>query len=266
MNYVQSTLYGLIQGVGEFLPISSSGHLALLPHFIGIKDPGVAFDLAMHLGTALAVICYFHKKILSLAVGFITGNDPEARAYSINIIIASMMTVILALVVKDYGEGFGRQPIVIGVNLIVFGLLMWFVDSKFEQREVETTKVSSFWKHALLIGLAQAVAVFPGVSRSGATLSMSRALKMDRTSASEFSFILSLPVIIGGLVLKLPELTSSTGFESGICLWGVFVSFVTGLVTIHFFLELIKRVGLWPYTFYRVILGLVIITMHLSLA
>jgi undecaprenyl-diphosphatase len=272
LEILSALLYGFIQGVTEFLPVSSSGHLALIPKFLDWKDPGVAFDLWMHVGTALAVFVYFFRLIIPLLkeLGSLILKPlapiNENRAYLLNIIIATAVTGVLALSGKHLGETVGRLPVAIGMNLILFGLFMFGADFIAAQRErvyshhgageiPEKLKKLRI-KESLFIGLFQAMAIFPGVSRSGATLSIMRMMSISRSEAASFSFILSLPIIFIGALLKAGELEGSINLYELIL--GVSVSFIVGIITIHFFLQMIKKVGLGVFCIYRIILALFI--------
>lgn len=265
MGILWSFFYGLIQGISEFLPISSSGHLALIPYFFELKDPGVVFDLMMHLGTAIAVILYFYKEVLRLIREFyliVFKRDFLNTVFFQNFICSTFFSFLLILLIKDLAFAYGRTSLVIGFNFIFFGILMYFADQRKIKESLDLTQTSNF-KKAMLIGLSQSLAVFPGVSRSGITLTSSRFLGMNRVDASRFSFLLSLPVIIGAIVFKIPEIlegsASSASFED--MFYGVFFSFVFGIVTIHFFLKFIAQVGLKYFSFYRIIVGALLIYM-----
>lgn len=260
MNEIAAITYGLIQGLTEFLPVSSSGHLALLPHFLDIKDPGVFFDLAMHVGTALSILLYFQKEVRHLISQLfsIIGNPKRIneKAFVVNMGLATITTILFVFALKGFAKSYGRNPTMIGVNLILFGALMIFADKFFEDKETGIMNSLQI-KKATAIGFFQALAIFPGVSRSGSTLTISRFLKLGREEATRFSFLLSLPLIFGGFLYKLPE-ASMESFDLTACLIGVVVSFVTGLVTIHFFLKFIKKIGLFAFGIYRFILAIII--------
>ncbi len=263
MDYISTILYGAIQGFTEFLPVSSSGHLALLPYVLKIKDPGVAFDLAMHVGTALAVMLYFYKELLKMTRELIViikkrRVETPFGFYVINMIFSTIITVILAFIIKDFAATIGRSKNFIAFNLLFFGLLMWIADRRAGEGRDDLMSSKLSWSKAALIGFFQAMAIFPGVSRSGATLTIARFLKFSREEASRYSFLLSLPIILGGFIHKLPELAANGAISFADCALGVVVSFIVGLVTIHFFLKLIKRVGLGIFSLYRVILAIVI--------
>jgi len=272
LEIYSALLYGLIQGVTEFLPVSSSGHLALIPKFLDWEDPGVAFDLWMHVGTALAVLVYFYRQIFPLCgeLGrlIVKPKAPinETRGQLLNLIIATGVTGALALSGKHLGETVGRLPVAIGINLILFGLFMFGADFIASQRErvhhqLGTDRPQGLLnslriKEAIFIGLFQAMAIFPGVSRSGATLSIMRMMSISRSEAASFSFILSLPIIFIGAILKLGDLQGQINLYELIL--GVGVSFIVGIITIHFFLQMIKKIGLGIFCFYRIFLALII--------
>ena len=263
MNWITATIYGILQGLTEFLPVSSSGHLALLPKIMEFKDPGVLFDLSMHVGTAVAIIVYFHKDLVMMTKNLFSivseRRITEQSSYPVNVIISTIATLILVLLIKGPAMKFGRTPSMIGINLIAFGILMFISD--FRGTKVDTdymyTKVRP--GKALMIGLFQAIAIFPGVSRSGSTLTISRFMGLSRTESTRYSFLLSLPIIIGGFILKLPEMMNGEqSFDLAPCLVVGLISFIVGFITIHYFLKLIQKLGLAIFAFYRVILGALI--------
>ena len=258
MDLGWAVVYGIIQGLTEFLPISSSGHLALLPKFFEVQDPGVVFDLVMHVGTAFAVLIYFRKDIYALCLEawhFIRRDKEHQSHFAINFITATLTSVVMILLIKDLAFTYGRTSTFIAINLIVFGILMWLGD-RTQHDSVDLVKHRDL-KRSILIGVAQSMAVFPGVSRSGATLTAARFVKMERQDAGRFSFLLSLPIILASVAYKLPAIIKGEAISESplIIITGVLVSFVCGLVTIHFFLKLIAKAGLGVYAIYRVLLG-----------
>ncbi|MFZ4715157.1 MAG: undecaprenyl-diphosphate phosphatase [Bacteriovoracaceae bacterium] len=263
MSFFHLFAYGLIQGIAEFLPISSSAHLALLPYFLKIEDPGVTFDLMMHIGTALAVIIYFrHDLILylkELKVAFSLKQNINAKAsFTRHLMIATCATFTIALLLKSAGEDWGRKPIFIICNLVFFGIYMWIGDRQSDGTE-KVLEGKLELKKSLLIGISQGIAVFPGVSRSGATIGTGRFLGLGREEASRFSFLLSLPVIVAGAIVKLPEvLRGGHSFQPMDCLLGIAFSFLFGFATIYVFMKLIKKIGLGYFTLYRFLLGAVL--------
>lgn len=264
MDSLSSLAYGIIQGVTEFLPVSSSGHLALLPHFLGIKDPGVIFDLSMHVGTGMAVFVYFYKDIvhlLSSAPGLIKNsfkpqNSEQSRL--MNMTMATIFSVICILCVKTMALKYGRTPSMMAINLALFGVLMFVADT-FKKDTDEKYMDKLDIKRSFFIGAFQAFAIFPGVSRSGSTLTISRLLNLGREEATRFSFLLSLPIIFAGFCYKLPQIFSGqVNFDIFPLLMGMVISFIMGLLTIHYFLKFIKKVGLSLFSFYRIVLALIV--------
>lgn len=267
MNVFEAAIYGIIQGLSEFLPISSSGHLALLPHVMKIQDPGVAFDLMMHLGTALAVFTYFRRDIFRYAGTFtpslanfkIGGED---RWFVRNFIYSTFVSVVFIVLFIPIAK-LARDPFYIILNLTLFGALLWFADRKNSKnvRLLNSPMTSGLqWRVAGLIGLAQALAIFPGVSRSGITLTAALLLGMRRRDAGNYSFLLSLPIILAGIFKEIPDLMKNSNPSSSLTLvTGVFVSFVIGWLTIHFFMKLIGQIQLKYFTFYRWFIALVML-------
>jgi undecaprenyl-diphosphatase len=264
MNFVEAIVYGLIQGLSEFLPVSSSGHLALLPYVMKIEDPGVVFDLMMHLGTALAVITYFWKDILRYIKTFTPSlvdfkEGGEDRWFVRNFIFSTFVSVFFILLLLPVSK-LARDPWIIIFNLSVFGGLLWFADWKNLKNGnlLNSPMLNKFqFKIAGLIGMAQALAIFPGVSRSGITLTMALILGMRRKDAGAYSFLLSLPIIFAGILKEVPELMKTQDNSSLlILLTGVVTSFVVGFITVHFFMTLIGKLHLKYFTFYRWILAI----------
>lgn len=263
MSDLLAFIYGFIQGITEFLPISSSGHLALLPHFFHIDDPGVFFDLAMHIGTALAITCYFYKDIFDL-LKILPELFTKRHCYTkkhyflMNMIIAVGATGILFIFLKSLSEHYARNPKLIAINLILFGVILFISD--FFSQENDKLESQGSWKIGLFIGLVQTLAIFPGVSRSGITMTMARFFKVSRFDASRFSFLLALPPIYAGVILKYQELDHIV-FSWKHLFIGTGVSFVVAIMTIHFFLKWINQIGLKIFLLYRLILGGLIIYM-----
>jgi len=270
MSPIEAVIYGLIQGLSEFLPVSSSGHLALLPYVMSIKDPGVVFDLMMHLGTGLAVLVYFKNDIARYVRTFTPSlvdlkQGGEDRWFVRNFIFATFVSVMMILLLLPISK-FARDPWIIVFNLSVFGGILWLADiinrrkTHFEHPMLEGMQ----WKLAGLIGLAQAFAIFPGVSRSGITLTMALILGMRRKEAGAFSFLLSLPIIFAGILKEIPDLMKeqdSTGIIA--LLTGISTSFIVGWLTVHFFMKLIGRIHLVYFAIYRwIIAGAMIVSMY----
>jgi undecaprenyl-diphosphatase len=265
LTVFQAIVLGLIQGLTEFLPVSSSAHLTLAPYLFGWNDPGLAFDVALHLGTLVAVLWYFRKEwaaLISAAARIVAKrriDTPEEKRV-IFLIIATIPGAIGGLLLEDKAETTFRAPMLTAIALIVMGLILWAVDrAASQERPLDRMK----WTDALLIGLAQVVALVPGVSRSGSTISAGRALSFDRQSAAVFSFLMSMPIIAAAVVLKGPDAIASSGITAPVVA-GVIASAVSGWLAISVLLRYVSKQSYGVFALYRVILGVVVIViLHL---
>lgn len=257
MSYIQAFFLSVIQGFTEFLPISSSAHLILPSQILGWEDQGLAFDVAVHVGTLLAVVIYFRQDIYTLIKAFfgsIFAKDTSAEAkLAWYLVLATIPTGLAGLFLVDFVSTYLRSSWVIALSTIAFGLLLWWVDSraKLSQNEYQST-----WQQALCIGLSQALAIIPGTSRSGITMTAALYLGFTREAAARFSFLLSIPVIVlagGYLTLKL--IMQGTPIDLGILSLGVVTSFVSAYLCIYFFLKIISQMGMLPFVIYRLLLG-----------
>lgn len=268
MNYIDAVVYGIIQGLSEFIPVSSSGHLAVLPLVLQIKDPGIIFDLMMHVGTALAIIVYFHGKVFKLLQEYLLllknplsfkKVDPFAK----NFFYSTICSVIFILILYYPARAFGRSAELIAWNLIIFGVVMYLADRTRYSNDKNPLNVENN-KFSIIVGLAQALAIFPGVSRSGITLTAGRFLGQSRIAVGEYSFLMSLPIIFAGATQKALSLftqSEALHFDFFSLLIGMLVSFIVGLGTIHFFLKVLKRFGLIYFSVYRIVIGVLILTL-----
>ncbi|WP_367987342.1 undecaprenyl-diphosphate phosphatase [Vibrio sp. NTOU-M3] len=257
MSYFEAFILALIQGLTEFLPISSSAHLILPSAILGWADQGLAFDVAVHVGTLAAVMIYFRKEVVTLLSAFLgsifKGDRSKEAKLAWMIIIATIPACIFGLVMKDFIELYLRSAWVIAVTTIVFGLLLWYVD---KHSKLADDEYQADWKKALFIGLAQAAAIIPGTSRSGATITAALYLGFTREAAARFSFLMSIPIILlAGGYLGLELVTSGEPIHFGFLMTGILTSFVSAYLCIHFFLKMISRMGMTPFVIYRLILG-----------
>ncbi|MGD8109938.1 undecaprenyl-diphosphate phosphatase [Vibrio sp. TRT 17S01] len=257
MSYFEAFILALIQGLTEFLPISSSAHLILPSAILGWADQGLAFDVAVHVGTLAAVMIYFRKEVVTLLSAFLgsifKGDRSKEAKLAWMIIIATIPACIFGLVMKDFIELYLRSAWVIAVTTIVFGLLLWYVD---KNAKLADDEYQADWKKALFIGLAQAAAIIPGTSRSGATITAALYLGFTREAAARFSFLMSIPIILlAGGYLGLELVTSGEPIHFGFLMTGILTSFVSAYLCIHFFLKMISRMGMTPFVIYRLILG-----------
>ncbi|MCB1864612.1 MAG: undecaprenyl-diphosphate phosphatase [Chromatiales bacterium] len=256
MDLSHAIVLALVQGITEFLPISSSAHLILAPRLLGWPDQGLALDVAVHVGTLIAVVAYFRATIWRLLKALpprASGTDEHRLAWALG--IATVPAALAGLVFGDWIEANLRSPLVIAATTIAFGLVLWFADARRGGRSL----TSLGWGEIILIGLAQALALVPGTSRSGITMTAALLLGLDRENASRFSFLLAVPVIAlagGYATLKLATADHTVDWTAvGLA---TTVSAVFAYSTIHLFLRFVARVGMGPFVAYRVVLGLLL--------
>lgn len=247
-----------LQGITEFLPISSSAHLILAPRLLGFADQGLAFDVAVHLGSLLAVITYFQRELKRMSSDFIRslGNNGKATENSRMvwmIIVASLPIMLAGLLMISLVQGEFRSIGVIATTTVLFGLLLLWADIKGPKRRDE---YSVNLKDALIIGGMQILSLIPGTSRSGITITAGMMLGMTRQGASRFSFLLSIPTILmSGSMVSLKLLQSPLQVDWYALLLGAVLSFAAAFLCIHFFLRLIQRYSMTPFVIYRLFLG-----------
>ncbi len=260
MDYLHAILLALLQGLTEFLPISSSGHLVLLPRLLGWEDQGLAFDVAVHVGTLSAVVWYFRSDVAQLASalfadvfrGVRSSHADLARA----VVVATVPVVVAGLAAHAWLVDLLRDPVLIAATTLTFGLLLWWADRRGKRNTDETALTP---KGALLIGCAQALSLVPGVSRSGVTITAGLALGLTRQAAARFSFLLSIPVILAaGALSALQLLRHPEQAAWGLVAVGAAVAGVTAYACICAFLALVERVGMLPFVVYRVVLAVVL--------
>ena len=263
MDFIQVLILAVVQGVTEFLPVSSSAHLILVPILTGWEDQGLAFDVAVHVGTLSAVVLYFRKEIAKMTVswvGSVTGKgfDQDAKlAWAV--LFGTIPVGLSGLFLKDLIEEHLRHPYVLASSTLVFALLLWWADAKARGNRDE---YSIKWLDVLFIGLAQALALIPGTSRSGATMTAALFLGLSRQAAARFSFLLSIPVIVlaGGL-LTLDYLETANVDDMQPLMLGALLSGVSAYVCIHYFLKLLEKIGMMPFVIYRIILAVFLFAM-----
>ena len=257
MDTLQVILLALIQGLTEFLPISSSAHLILPSQILGWADQGLSFDVAVNTGSLFAVVIYFRHEIVALAkawfISLVAKQQTQESKLAWWIILATIPAVIVGFTAKDFIETHFRNTLVIAITTIVFGLLLWLAD---RMSKAQLNEFQMGWKKALLIGLAQAMALIPGTSRSGATMTAALMLGLTREAAARFSFLMSVPVSFGAALLVTKDLvTSPAPIDYQALGLGIVVSFVAAYLCIHFFLKFISKIGMTPFVLYRLVLG-----------
>jgi len=267
MDWVAVVVLALVQGLTEFLPISSSAHLVLVPQFLGWQDQGLAFDVAVHLGTLLAVVSYFRAelyRILRAWLGSVVGGRPDESGdarLGWSLVAATLPVVLVGLVARDIVEQQLRMPLLIAATTALFGLLLWFADRR--RGTVADEHQLSLGK-AVVIGCAQVLALIPGTSRSGITITAGLWLGLSRETAARFSFLLAIPTIAGAsLLVCVKLLQSGSGVDWNMLLLGVAVAAVSAFVCIRLFLGTLERIGMVPFMVYRLILAAVILYFFL---
>ncbi|MCC6264761.1 MAG: undecaprenyl-diphosphate phosphatase [Bryobacterales bacterium] len=266
MSLYQAVILAILQGLTEFLPISSSAHLALFPWLFGWPDQGLTFDIALHAGTLLAVLIYFAKDwwhLILWGFGIRTEGAPEYVKENPRLLwwlaAATVPVGVAGVFLKDMVETSLRSPYVIGTMLILVGVLIGYADTRGKRnKQLGTMSVADI----LAVGFAQALAVIPGTSRSGITIAAALWRNLDRAAAARFSFLLSTPAIGGAAVVALKDMVESGGVEPG--MWtlfaiGISVSAITGILVIGFFLRFLRQNTLRFFVLYRIIFGIIVI-------
>ena len=263
MDALHAIVLALVQGLTEFLPVSSSAHLILLPRLLGWTDQGLAFDVAVHIGTLTAVIAYFRHDVMNLFSAWIQSCvswqlDANARLAWL-VVLGTIPVAVAGLLLHDFIESTLRSPVVIAVATIGFGLILGLADLRGRKIRTETSlRVTD----VLWIGLAQALALIPGTSRSGITMTAALALGLTRSAAARFSFLLSVPVILmAGGYESLQLLQQAEPVAWGSIVLGTVVAGVSAYLSIHFFMQLIEKVGMLPFVIYRLLLGVFLLLL-----
>ena len=254
----------LVQGISEFLPVSSSAHLVLVPKLLGWADQGLAFDVAVHVGTLVAILIYFKDRIAALLRDFFASIAQKKTVGQSTLVWATGFGTIpvglFGLAFGDFIEQYARNGALIAIMTIVFGLILGFADKKSGAKDEAAITV----KIALIIGLAQAIALIPGVSRSGVTMTAALMLGFSRTASANFSFLLSIPVIVlaGGLealkVFKMPDALPWSDLAIGAAISGV-----SAYLCVRLFMAMLQRISMMPFVIYRLVLGVFLLLAFL---
>jgi undecaprenyl-diphosphatase len=268
MPILQVIILALVQGITEFLPISSTAHLALAPWLLGWKDAGLTFDIALHVGTLLAILLYFFRdwlQVIAQGFGLSYGSDAQLKQNRMLLwflVVATIPVGIVGFIFKEQAEQW-RNPFLIGGMLIGIGLLMWIAE-RAGSRKKNLAQVG--FLDSVAIGVAQAVAIVPGTSRSGVTIAAALFRNIDRASAARFSFLLSTPAIAGAAASALHQLMKQGGIPVEMrtpFALGIAISGVSGCAAIAFFLKYLQRNTLRCFIYYRVIFGIIVIALAL---
>jgi undecaprenyl-diphosphatase len=262
VSILQAIILGVLQGLAEFLPISSSAHLALTPWIFGWESPGLAFDVALHVGTLAAVLWFFRDQWVTLSraawrivVSRRVQTEEERRV--IFLVIATIPGGIGGLLLAEYAETIFRTPALIATTLIIMGVILWAVD-RYARHAVSLAEMR--WTHALLFGLAQVLALVPGVSRSGATMTAGRAMGFHRESAAVFAFLMSMPITAAAAAYEVPKALAEGGLGAPIVA-GVVASALSGWLAISVLLRYVARHGFGVFAVYRILLGVGVLAL-----
>ena len=261
MEILHVIVLAIIQGITEFLPISSSGHLILVPHFLHWPDQGLAFDAAIHIGTLAAVVLYFRVQLTHMTTAWLTSLrtrelTPDARlAWAV--LWGTIPVGLVGLLFSDYIEQHFRSPLLVATTLSAYGILLWVAD-RLGRRTRDEYSVN--WRDAMVIGIAQALALVPGTSRSGITMTAGLTLGLTREAAARYSFLLAVPGTALAALLecwKMSQAAEAVDWQAVVL--GIAVAAASGFVCIHFLLRFIQRIGMWPFSVYRLLLAAVIV-------
>lgn len=271
-DFLQSSILAFIQGFTEFLPISSSAHLILPSILLNWDDQGLTFDVAVHLGSLVAVVLYFRRDIGKLLRAWLVsvfgqGSSPESRMAWL-LILATIPAGLAGLLLNDWVENYARSALIIGLSSIAFGLLLYWADRYGQGNRADKLGIDELdWRHALVIGLAQALALIPGTSRSGITMTAALFCDLDRQDAAKFSFLLAIPIILASAALRGIDLLQQDALQINLpeLAYAAFLSALVALLCIHYFLKLISRMGFLPFVIYRCLLGLIVLGVYLQL-
>lgn len=259
MDIVAAIVLGIVQGLTEFIPVSSSGHLVLFHSLFGAGSNDLALDVALHIGTLLALLVYFYQDITNLIRGFIAGGNQRRLVWLLA--GATVPAVFVGLALESRAETAFRSVALVATNLLVVGVIMLLAESQYVKRKAHTKLDNISPKQAAIIGVVQSAAIVPGVSRSGSTITAGLFAGLDRVSATRFSFLLALPITFGA-VLKVMLDGDNVQAMSGqwhIVVIGVITSLVSGLFAIRFMLRFLAKYSLRPFAYYRIGLAIVLL-------
>lgn len=260
MSLFEAIVLGFVQGLGEFLPISSSAHLVLIPWLFSWTDPGLTFDIALHIGTLIAVVLYFWKDWVNLIRQGLTNARSTDGQLFWYLVLASVPGAAIGLLLEEKAETVFRTPLLTAAMLIMAGILLYWADRK-SPKNVDMSSITL--KSSLLIGLSQALAIIPGVSRSGITMSMGLMLGLTRESSARFSFLLATPIIFGAAILKIPYMASHPEMLTLNFMAGIATAGIVGLLSIGFLLRYVQTKDFLPFVWYRFLLGAIVIAVSL---
>lgn len=263
MDILYAIFLGFLQGATEFLPVSSSGHLVLAEHFFGIESGGLTFDVVLHMATLLAILAYFRKDFINLTLAlfgqFTPERGPKQRLMAIYICFATVPAVVVGLAIGDFAETILRSPAIVAFTLSAAGLVLLYAE-RIGKRQRTIGQMS--FKDAMIVGCCQALALIPGVSRSGSTITAGLFLGLEREAAARFSFLLSAPIIFGAGSYKVLKLVTGPGLEAGqvsFYVAGFLASAISGYGFIALLMNLVQKHSLAVFAYYRFFLSALVV-------
>jgi undecaprenyl-diphosphatase len=263
MNIFIALFLGLVQGLTEYLPISSSAHLIIFPRLFNWPENSLAFDVFLHIGTLLAILIYFRKKILSMIRSLLSGEDEsnQGERHTVTLLIISTLFIVpLFLIINKFGSIFHEFSIITIIMLIGFGIPMIFIDSAYKRNKKHYATMTL--RAAAFIGFAQSLAQISGVSRSGITIMAAMVLGLKKDQAKEYSFLVSIPVILASVVFELIDIMKTPINESMQMIFaGIVASFIGGYLAIHFLMNYLNNHSLAIFGYYRIILAIILILL-----
>lgn len=258
MNIFWALFLGVIQGLTEFFPVSSSGHLVVLPYIFNFQDPGLTFDIALHAGSLIAIFVALFSDWKNLFFSILDKTKKFEHKLILFLIITSIPGAIVGYLLEEKAHTVFRNPLIVASTLIIFGLLLWGIDTYVKNSEkIEKMTILK----SLLIGLSQAIAIIPGVSRSGATITAGRALGFSREAAVKYSFLAAAPIIFGATVFGLRDVSIAEILSIN-WIFGFFAAFLSSFFAIKFLTKYVKNHNLNIFLWWRVLLALLIIILY----
>ena len=261
MDLINLLVLAVVQGITEFLPISSSAHLILVPVLFGWPDQGLAIDIAVHVGTLAAVLVYFYRDVLELVAGLwvaVLGRPDDRSRLVLHLAVATLPIVVVGLLAKDLAGTTFRSELLIAVTTILFGIVLWIADRGAHRHDRGLGEMTL--KDAVVIGTAQVLAILPGTSRSGITMTAALFLRFSRTESARFSMLLSIPTIAAaGLLATLDLVKSGDATLQADAIWAALLAFVAALLTIWGLMKWLRTSSFTPFVIYRLVLGAVLL-------
>jgi len=261
VNLIEAFILGIVQGLTEFIPVSSSGHLVLLHDWLGLEQTGLAFDVALHFGTLLALLLFFRRDIIRLIRGIFEGG-PD-RKLAIILAVATIPAIIAGFFLNDLAETAFRSSRLVAMNLIIIAILMLLAERYYKKHQAKTQLDQLSPKQGLAVGMAQALALVPGISRSGITITTGLFAGLDRVAATRFSFLLGIPAMAGAIlkIFVLDGGSSQVADQPGIFAVGIVAAFISGLFAIAFMLKYLAKHTLDVFAYYRIGMGLLVLIL-----